>query len=105
MILPMHLVEDVPCEAREVNIFTTVGEVPKAAAISVPRTLYDDSRSEMLLGFCCGQRSIASIYVLSIEEYLNLNSSLGTEKAHPISMYPVKVGHCKCFPSKCTSEL
>jgi hypothetical protein len=27
MILPMNLVEDVPREAREVNIFTTVGEV------------------------------------------------------------------------------
>jgi len=62
----MNLVEDVPHEAREVNIFTTVGEVPKAAAISVPRTLSDGSRSEMLLGLCCGQRSIASIYVLSI---------------------------------------
>ena len=68
MILPMNLVEDVPREAREVNIFTTVGEVPKAAAISVPRTLYDDSRSEMLLGSCCGQKSIASIYVFSIRE-------------------------------------
>ena len=60
MILPMNLVEDVPHEAREVNIITTVGEVPKAAA------LYDGSRSEMLLGLCCGQRSIASIYVLLI---------------------------------------
>jgi hypothetical protein len=66
MILPMNLVEDVPQEAREANIFTTVGEVPKAAAISVPRTLSDGSRSEMLLGLCCSQRLIASIYVLSI---------------------------------------
>ena len=103
MILPMNLVEDVPCEAREVNIFNSGRSAQSCSYLS--SYSYDDSRSEMLLGFCCGQRSIASIYVLSIEEYLNLNSSLGTEKAHPISMYPVKVGHCKCFPSKCTSEL
>lgn len=82
MILPMNLVEDVPREAREVNIFTTVGEVPKAAAISVPRTLYDDSRSEMLLGLCCGQRSIASIYVLSIREVSQSKRLTRGQKRH-----------------------
>jgi hypothetical protein len=101
----MNLVEDVPHEAREANIFTTVGEVPKAAAISVPRTLSDGSRSEMLLGLCCSQRSIASIYLLSIRGVSQSRGLTGTEKTHPISIYPVKTGHCKCFPSKCTSEL